>query len=258
VHHITSYNRQALWDAVKTWFEGGAGASGAIHPAGAVLHRFTGKGGATWRIYPDGTPKEEKAPVAWNSFATPMAADPHTFGYRWDLKVAQQTDAGNGPMVKLPEYYHLAKSGAKSQWVPVQAEAVPAETGLTKARFARPTGRSPKTYVTPEDAASCWKKPGPKAGPFQAHPEDGSVVTYYWYRFADQPALLNADLTAQEREALQARVEKLHRSWKKDREYLAPPAFGTLAEIDPALVVTPPPGLEAGYVPIVTRQAPKN
>jgi hypothetical protein len=83
------------------------------------------------------------------------------------------------------------------------------------------------------------------------------VVTYYWYRFADQPAVLNADLTDLEREALQARVEKLHRSWTKDRDYLAPPAFGRLAELDPALIVTPPPGLETGYVPIVTRQAAK-
>ena len=83
-----------------------------------------------------------------------------------------------------------------------------------------------------------------------------SQCHYYWYRFADQPALLNADLTAEEREALQVRVEKLHRSWQKDRDYLAPPAFGKLAEIDPALIVTPPPGLEVGYVPIVTRQAP--
>ena len=257
VHHITSYNKKALWDAVKTWFDGGAEASGAIHPEGAILHQFTGKGGATWRIYPDGTPKEEKAPLAWNSFATPMAADPNTFGYRWDLKVVKQTDSKNGPLVKLPEYFHLVKSGAKPQWVPVRAEEVPAETGLAKARFDRPTGRRPKAYVTPDDAASCWKKPGPKAGPFQAHPGDGSVVTYYWYRFADQPALLNADLTAQEREAMQARVEKLHRSWKKDRDYLAPPAFGKLAELDPALIVTPPPGLEAGYVPIVTRQAAK-
>ena len=80
------------------------------------------------------------------------------------------------------------------------------------------------------------------------------MVTYYWYRFADQPALLNADLTDQEREDLQARVEKLHRNWKKDRDYLAPPAFGKLAELDPALIMTPPPGLEAGYVPIATRQ----
>jgi len=30
-----------------------------------------------------------------------------------------------------------------------------------------------------------------------------------------------------------------------------------LAELDPALIVTPPPGLEVGYVPIVTRQAAK-
>jgi len=258
VHHITSYNQQALWDAVQTWFDGGAEASGVIQPAGAVLHQFTGKGGATWRIYPDGTAKEQKDPVSWNAFATPIVVETHTFGYRWDLKVVKQIDSKDGSLVKLPEYFHRVKSGGKTQWVPVRAAEVPPETGLAKARFERPPGRRPKSYVTPDDPASCWKKPGPKAGPFKAHPGDGSVVTYYWYRFADQPALLNADLTAQEREALQARVEKLHRSWKKDREYLAPPAFGKLAELDPALIVTPPPGLEVGYVPIVTRQAAKD
>ena len=257
VHHITSYNKQALWDAVTAWFGGGAPASGAIRPEAAILHKFTGKGGATWRIYPDGTPKEEKVPVAWSSFATPMAVDANTFGYRWDPQFVKQTVSRNGPLVKLPEYFHLVKNGGKPQWVPVRAEEVPAETGLTKARFERPE-RHPKAYVTPDDPSSCWKKPGPKAGPFKAHPGDGSVITYYWYRFADQPALLNADLTTQEREALQIRVEKIHRNWKKDREYLAPPAFGKLAELDPALIVTPPSGLEAGYVPIVTRQAAKD
>jgi len=257
VHYITSYNKQALWDAVKTWFDGGAEASGAIQPVGSILHEFTGKGGATWRIYPDGTPKEEKAPLAWNSFATPMAADPNTFGYRWDLKVVKQTESKHGPLVKLPEYFHLVKRGEKSQWVPVRAEDVPAETGLNQARFDRPSGRRPKAYVTPDDPASCWKTPGPKAGPFQAKLGDGSGVTYYWYRFADQPALLNADLRDKEREALQVKVEKLHRSWKKDRDYLPPPAFGKLAELDPALIMTPPPGLEVGYVPIATRQAAK-
>ncbi len=168
----------------------------------------------------------------------------------------QQSESKHGRLVKLPEFFHRVKNGAKAQWVPVRAEDVPAETGLIQARFDRPQ-RKPKTYVTPEDPASCWKTPGPKAGPFQAHLGDGSVVTFYWYRFADQPAMLNADLTDQEREAVQARVEKLHRLWKKDREYLAPPAFGELAELDPALVVTPPPGLEVGYVPIATRQAVK-
>jgi hypothetical protein len=52
-------------------------------------------------------------------------------------------------------------------------------------------------------------------------------------------------------------VEKIHRNWKKDREYLAPPAIGKLAYIDPALIVSPPSCLEAGYVPIVTRQEAK-
>ncbi len=156
----------------------------------------------------------------------------------------------------LPEYYHLVKdNNKKAQWVVVRPEDVPAETGLAEVSFSRPNENPSEPYVTPDDAESCWKKPGPVAGPFQAHPGDGSVVTYYWYRFADQPALLNADLTDKERQSLQARVEKLHRSWKKDRDYLAPPAIGKLADIDPALIVTPPPGLEAGYVPIATRQA---
>jgi hypothetical protein len=258
IHHVTSYNRQALWDSVKTWFAGGAEASGAIQAAGAIRHQFTGKGGATWTIYPDSTPKNEKVPLAWNSFAKAMVADPNTFSYRWDLNVVKQTQSKNGSMVKLPEYFRLAKDGKKPQWVPVRADEVPVETGLAKATFERPAGRLPQTYVTPDDPASCWKIPGPKAGPFQAYPGDGSVVTYCWYRFADQPALLNADLTAQEREALQLRVEKIHRLWKKDHEYLAPPAFGELAELDPALIVTPPPGLEVGYVPIATRQEAKN
>jgi hypothetical protein len=93
------------------------------------------------------------------------------------------------------------------------------------------------------------------AGPFQANLGDGSVVTYYWYRFADQPALLNADLTDAQRQSLQKRVEKLHQNWKKDGHYLSPPTVGKLADLDPALLVTPPKGLEVGYVPIVTRQA---
>ena len=66
--------------------------------------------------------------------------------------------------------------------------------------------------------------------------------------------MMNADLTDTEREHVQARVEKLHRAWTKDRDYLTPPDLGTLASIDPALILTPPPGLEVGYVPIATRQ----
>ncbi|MDB5295436.1 MAG: hypothetical protein JWO31_1419, partial [Phycisphaerales bacterium] len=256
VHRVTSYDRRALWDPVRAWFEGGPPAGGAVDPAGAAPHRFGGRGGATWQIYPPSTPKEKRARVAWTSFATPVALDETTFGYRWDGNLTRKDDSPGGPLETLPEYYRLdAGGGNKAEWVPVRADAVPAETGLAQVRFDRPEEKRPEPYVTPEDPKSCWKRPGPAAGPFRAHLGDGSVVTYAWYRFADQPALLNADLTDAERERMQERVEKLHRHWTKDREYLAPPTRGTLAEVDPALVVTPPPGLEVGYVPIATRQA---
>ncbi len=258
VHRTTAYNRSALWDAVKIWFEGGAPASGMIDPRGASVHTFNGKGGSTWKIYQPNVPKEKKAPLAWNSFASPVALDSTTYGYRWNYGMVTKTDSKDGPLVTLPEYFHLVKNkNNKEEWVVVQPRDVPAETGLTKVDFHRPHEGRPEPYITPDDAKSCWKKPGPVAGPFQANLGDGSVVTYYWYRFADQPALLNADLTDAERESLQSRVEKLHRNWKRDRDYLPPNTIGKLADIDPALIVNPPPGLEVGYIPIVTRQAAK-
>jgi hypothetical protein len=255
VHRVTAYTKKALWDGVAAWFSGGPPASGAIDPKAAIRHEFPGRGGATWRIYGPGTPKEERVRIDWGSFAAPFAPDPHTFGYRWDPRHVTGGEAAAGRLVTLPEYFHLSKDDrGRARWVPIPGEDVPAETGLAEVGFERPREARPGPYVTPEDAESCWKKPGPVAGPFQAHPGDGSVVTYSWYRFADQPALQNADLSAEEREMLQKRVEKIHRHWERDRDYLEPPAMGELASIDPALIVTPPDGLEIGYVPIVIRQ----
>lgn len=256
VHRVTAYERAALWDAVERWFAGGPVASGRIDPEAAAVHTFTGGGGSTWRIYPPGTPREKKVGLAWSSFATAEALDPHTYGYRWTRPLVSDTDDGPGPRVTLPEYYRLdTPAEGKPEWVVVPAADVPAETGLTGHRFTRPRAATPEPYTTPDDTGSCWKQPGPVAGPFTVRLGDSSVVTYHWYRFADQPALLNADLTAAEREALQARVEKLHRQWRRDGEYLPPPAIGSLADLDPTLIVEPPPGLEVGHVPIVTRQA---
>ena len=259
VHRVTAYNKSALWDSVKGWFSGGPNASGAIDIKGASVHTFKSNGGSTWRIYTPDTPKEKKSTLAWNSFASPVALDKHTYGYRWNQKLVTKTDSKNGSsLVTLPEYFHLVKSGdTKAEWVVVQAKDVPEETGLTKIEFKRSNAKPAEPYITPEEAESSWKKPGPVAGPFQAHLGDGSVVTYHWYRFADQPAILNADLTDKEREAMQLRVEKLHKAWTKEKEYLPAPTIGKLADLDPALIVTPPKGFEIGYVPIATKQGPK-
>ena len=253
VHQVMSYKKSALWDQVEAWFAGGEQTSGSINPNEAVVHKFPGRGGATWKIYGPGTKREDKVRLDWSSFATPMAPEPHTFGYRWNDQTVTEND--ESPLVTLPEYYRLDKDkNGKPLWVVVDRKDVPAETGLTDYEFKRPSDRPSEPYVTPEESESAWKTPGPVAGPLYAFPGDGSKVTYYWYRFADQPAILNADLTDAEREALQKRVEKLHASWTTDREYLPPPKMGELADIDEALLVTPPKGLEKGYVPIVTRQ----
>ena len=259
VHQVTAYDKSALWNSVKAWFEGGSEASGAINPKGSSIHTFQDKGGSTWKIYPPNTPREKKISLAWNSFATPMAINPTTYGYRWNHQMVSKKNSEQGALVNLPQYFHLKKDGNnKEEWVVVDAKDVPMETGLNKLEFKKQKQNNGEAYVTPDDPQSSWKKPGPVAGPFQAQLGDGSIVTYHWYRFADQPALLNADLTDREREAMQTRVEKLHRGWKKDREYLPAPTIGKLADLDPALLVTPPKGLEIGYVPIATRQSAKN
>ncbi len=255
VHRITSYKKEALWNRVQKWLDGGDAVSGTIDTEFSALHKFARRGGSTWQIYAPNTPKEAKAHIDWNAFATPVALDDYTYGFKWNERMATK----NGSLTKLPEYYQLVKNkNKKDQWQGVSERDVPAETGLATVTFGTPPQSSrPQPYVTPENPKSCWKTPGPKAGPFTAKLGDGSVVTYSWYRFADQPALLNADLSDDEREGLQKKVEKIHRHWKKDKEYLPPNTVGTLAGIDPALLVTPPKGLEIGYVPIATRQGLK-
>ena len=254
LHRLTSYKKQALWEEVQAWFGGGKPASGAINPAGAYVQKFRAEGGSTWRISAEKTPKEQKVAMNWKSFATPIAPDPATYGYQWNDELVSRVSAPNGNRVVLPEYFRLQNDGKKDQWIAAKRSEVPASTGLDQLKFDRPKEEAQKPYDTPEAPESSFKKPGPVAGPFQAHLGDGSVVTYSWYRFADQPALLNADLTKEEREQMQAKVEKLHRAWTKDRDYLAPPTVGALADLDPAQIVTPPKGFEIGYVPIATRQ----
>ncbi len=253
VHSITAYNKQALWNGVKAWFEGGDAVTGTIDRQGSTLHKFSDEGGSTWEMYSLDTPDARKIPIDWDAFATPVAIDEHTYGYQWDPGMV----TNNGSLNTLPEYFRLVSSkNNKDQWQAIHAKDVPAETGLAEVTFGPPTdARPPEPYITPESAKSCWKSPGPATGPFTTRLGDDSVVTYFWYRFADQPAILNADLTDAEREVLQKKIELIHRFWKKDREYLPPNTVGSLADIDPALLVTPPQGMEVGYVPIVTRQA---
>ncbi|MHC1765300.1 MAG: hypothetical protein AB9869_13530 [Verrucomicrobiia bacterium] len=135
--------------------------------------------------------------------------------------------------------------------VAVPPTDVPVETRLRDAEFK--LAGPGKPYTSP--ATGAWARPGPKHGPFTVNLADGSEVTYAWYRFVDQPSFQQYAWSAEKKAKLQAFVEQLHATWPIDREYMPPPTRGTLVALDPALLVTPPPGLEVGYVPIVIRQA---
>jgi hypothetical protein len=257
LHRLMVYNKKALWDDVEAWFKGGKPADSKIKLEGAATMQKFQKGiRSNWKFYGDDIPKEKRALMNITSYLDPNVTDDATLRVRWDGDLVTKTVENGQTLVTLPEYYKLVKKEKDDigEWIAVAPEEVPEETGLHKVSFKRVYEGGSKTYVTPEDQESCWKTPGPAAGPFKAKLGDGSTVTYYWYRFADQPALLNADMSKAEREEMQRRVELLHKNWTKEREYLPAPMIGELADIDPALLVTPPKGMEIGYVPIVTRQ----
>jgi hypothetical protein len=174
-------------------------------------------------------------------------------GFEYDLNIVEKKEKN----FLLPEYFRLDPD---NKWRPVNEGAVPASTNLLTT--AVPTSPRPEiTYLTPldpdchwQDPNGPWNSPGPTAGPFKADLGDGTTVTYYWYRFVDQPAIIHANLPEDIRAKLQSRAELIHANWHHTDEYLAPPSIGRVATVDPAGIVQPPAGLEIGYVPIVTRQ----
>jgi hypothetical protein len=165
-------------------------------------------------------------------------------GNVWGLQWFTNDTSPNGI---FPQYYkHMGE-----ERIAVPAAKVPAETRLQEQKFELANRGAP--YTSPSNGA--WTTPGPKAGPVTVKLIDGSVVTYYWYRFIDQPSFQQYGFSAEKKAKLQEFVEKLHTSWPIDRDYMAPPGRGELVTLDSALLVTPPKGMEVGYVPIVTRQS---
>ncbi len=187
-------------------------------------------------------------------FTEPTAGDPPTGDQSWTCFLSAANFKGPiayfnsnlSPNGLFPQYYkHVGE-----ERIAVAAADVPAETQLPAQEF-KLAGRG-EPYTSPSTGA--WSRPGPKLGPFTVKLADGSLVTYSWYRFVDQPPFQQYDWSEEKKAKLQALVEKLHANWPIDRDYMAPPSHGSLVTLDPALLVTPPKGLEAGYVPIVTRQ----
>ncbi len=231
VQDVTYYSNAALYDAFKSWRDGGPPCSGRFDEKGAWRPRLKTR-----------TPRFDQAgkPITGiNNVFDTKVFESNVWGLQW-----HNNDIS--PKGVFPQYFK--RVGHK--WVAVPASEVPPETGLVTKEFKLAKRGEP--YTSPNSGA--WAEPGPVRGPFKVTLADGSVVTYYWYRFIDQPSFQQYHWSEEKRAKLQAFVEKIHANWPIDRDYMPPPSRGTLVELDPALIVTPPKGLEVGYVPIVTRQ----
>ncbi len=249
LNQITIYNQSALWDDMETWFDGGPAVSPNAMQSGAYSMSFNNNGGAMVGEI-SGAGMENTIEL---DYMNPMQLNANIMGYEYDLDAITEDE----DMFVMPEYFRLESD---DKWHSVDEASVPAATNLVNTPV--PLSARPEiTYLTPlepdcqwQDPNGPWNSPGPTAGPFTADLGDGSTVTYYWYRFVDQPAIIHANLPTNVRDALQARVELIHSNWSHRDEYYAPPAIGELATLDPGVIVEPPAGLEVGYVPIVTRQ----
>jgi len=236
VRDVALYSKAALYDAVLAWRRGGEAPKGAFATVGTVRPKV-----ATGRV---GYRQDDKEIDGIHELATPTIFEDGAFGLQW-----KQPSADG--FARFPQYFRDGGEKGDTR-VAIAAEEVPASLGLRDREFPRPNA-TPAPYSA-EPLAGAWAKPGPSAGPFTAKLVDGSTVTYHWYRFVDQPVFAQCGFTDAERAALQSLIERMHRAWPIDGEYLAPPRAGALVAFDANLFVTPPKGMEAGFVPIVVRQ----
>ena len=166
---------------------------------------------------------------------------------RWTF-APNATDAPGGSDGSLPEYF-------SPQLTPITAEEAPAE--LVGVQFKVKNDMGPYDGLNNLPVGGCDNAPGPATPKlYCVATTSPSWIAYKWYKFTEQPAFARAKLTATEAAFMQARVEKLHTmlgasvdagKWMKEK---GKPAE-QLATVDTAQLVTPPEGMEVGYVPIV-------
>ncbi len=151
--------------------------------------------------------------------------------------------SGTTRLADIPQYYKEV-TGARVAITEAQAPAA-----LIAANFG--TSMQTSSYVYREP--TWWKQSPAASGDFTSNLRDGSQVVYRWYKFADQPSLQRFELNSTEKANLQAAIEKIQVEWS-NFSLMKDPTSGTLASFDEGLMVTPPKGLEVGYVPIVVKQ----
>ncbi len=153
----------------------------------------------------------------------------NSFGLKWPRARGKET---------LPQYYrHTRKQG-----LAVTPSKAPAKLAALEFRSA-----SNRSSYTSADGS---KPPEPH---LQARLSDGSVVTYAWFRFIDQPSIRALGWSAADLDRLQKRSRSCTRGGTE--ACYRHQAEATLVALDTALLARPPRDKQKGYVPIAIRQS---
>jgi hypothetical protein len=230
---MTLYSKAALFTPVQNWFEGGAPATGRFNTNGSYVPQIgvnaIGFSGGASNLSVSG----------FNTFVQAAALTTpgggKAFGLQW---------TGSGTPGVFPEYFRMTNNAFSA----IPSNQLPADVMLSQLDFAAAGSGGP--YTSP----ASWNTPASSTTTNVVTLSDGSKISFAWYRFVDQPAVQGFLWTAAQKQLIQSRIEQIHTNWSTTANFMPPPTGGILATLDPALIVTPPTGLEAGYVPIVIQQ----
>ena len=225
--NLTAYGSSALSDGVKSALTSGGSLPLSISPSGIFLPKLNSR---TPAVYQEGkTLGNLSSTLAVKAFESQSA-----YGFSM---------SGSARLEKLPTYF---KEVGNTRIAIPESEA---PTALVQASFGGLMQTSSYVYQEP----SWWSQSPAASGDITANLNDGSKVIYRWYKFVDQPALQRFEMNQSEKNGIQSAIEKMQKEWA-NFSMMKDPTSGSLVSFDSGLMVTPPKGLEIGYVPIVVKQ----
>lgn len=240
VQDLRAYNSTSFADAFLRWRNGGGSfiprfnaQTSFMVPFGQSQLRFDQLGGA-------------RQLTGFDSMVNTVVINTYSFGLQWK-------DNAIAPLGQFPQYFEEINSITRRAVPPSQAPG-----DLLGKTFRQPTIKLPYTSDVVSKTDPAWANHATKpVGPFTAKLADGSTLTYYWYKFIEQPSIqyFAWQWSESERAQLQSTVESIHKEWNTTTDYIPPPRDGKgLVSLDPAMIVQPPAGCEVGWVPFVISQ----
>ncbi|HEU4609326.1 MAG TPA: hypothetical protein VFS31_14515, partial [Chitinophagaceae bacterium] len=169
IQDIRYYSDKALANSIDSWRKGGKASTGRfnVKPGASVLAKV--------RALPFSFHQtKDRIPLTGfeKDVQTTVFNDSLAFGLKWSKKGLNHTTS-------LPQYF----KSTGNERVAVDESEVP----VSLAHKTFEPAHNGNTYLSPNTGV--WTNPGPAAGPFYTYLTDGSKITYYWYKFIDQPSL---------------------------------------------------------------------